>query len=51
MSLSDFEGAFMNDVSSEEEGGGPPKSRYKGDENRQLVLGKDDVVYEHQKNI
>ena len=42
-------GPSINHVSSEGEGGGPPKKPLKGDENRYLVLGKVDVVFEVPK--
>ena len=44
-------GLSINDVSSEGEGGGPPQKPMKGDENRYLILGKADVVYDLPKNL
>jgi hypothetical protein len=44
-------GPSINDVSSEGEGGGTPKKPMKGDENRYLIWGKADVVYDLPKNL
>ena len=44
-------GASINDVFSEGEGGGPPQEPMKGDENRYLILGKADMVYDLPKNL
>jgi hypothetical protein len=42
-------GPSINDVSSEGEGGGTSQKPMKGDENRYLVLGKADVVFDIPK--
>ena len=43
--------SHITDVSSEGEGGGTTQKPMKGDENRYLVSGKADVVYELSKNL
>jgi hypothetical protein len=44
-------GPSINDVSSEGEGEETPQKPMKGDENRYLVLGKADIVYDLPKNL